>query len=531
MEIHGKNLIGSSLSAEGQQSIVARDPASGQELAPPFFEATTTEVDRAVRLAASAALPFSRCAPEKIAAFLLEIAEQISALGDALLARAVSESGLGLDRLTGERARTLNQIRLFAELVRTGSWLQPYIDRALPDRKPLPRPDLRRTYIPIGPVAVFGASNFPLAFSVAGGDTISALAGGNPVIVKGHPAHPGTSEMVATAIVKAVAASNLPEGVFSLLQGASPRVSIDLVTHPDLRAVGFTGSERAGRALYDAASRRATPIPVYAEMGSVNPVFLLPSAARDAERIAKGFFGSFTLGVGQFCTKPGLLISENGPAFEAVRTKLTDLVRNAAAGTMLYSGIRDAFRNRVGEAAQTPKVTDVSPASLAVVETSGSVEAKPHLLSVDGDAWLKSNQLHGEIFGPATIAISCGSRSQMLEIAHSLEGNLTATVHGTAEEFAEYAELIEALRSKVGRIIFNGYPTGVEVSYAMHHGGPYPATTDAKFTSVGATAIYRFVRPVCYQDCPDSLLPAELQNANRRGLWRVVDGHLTQEPL
>lgn len=531
MEIHGKNLIGSSLSAEGQRNIIARNPASGQELAPVFFEATTVEVDRAVHLAATAALPFSRCTPDKIAAFLLEIVEQISALGDALLECAVSESGLGLERLTGERARTLNQIRLFAELVRTGSWLQPYIDRALPDRKPLPRPDLRRTYIPIGPVAVFGASNFPLAFSVAGGDTVSALAGGNPVIVKGHPAHPGTSEMVATAIVKAVAASNVPEGVFSLLQGASPRVSIDLVTHPDLRAVGFTGSERAGRALYDAASRRPTPIPVYAEMGSVNPVFLLPSAARDAERIAKGFFGSFTLGVGQFCTKPGLLISESGPAFEAVRTKLADLVLNAPSGTMLYGGIRDAFRNRVGEAAEAPNVTAVSPASVAVADTTGKVEASPHLLSIDGDAWLKNHQLHGEIFGPATIAVSSDSRAQLLEIANSLEGNLTATLHGTAEEFAEYSELIEILRNKVGRIIFNGYPTGVEVSYAMHHGGPYPATTDPKFTSVGATAIYRFVRPVCYQDCPDNLLPPELQNANPRGLWRTVDGHLTQDPL
>jgi NADP-dependent aldehyde dehydrogenase len=531
MEIHGKNLIGHSLSAEGERRILARNPDSGKELAPVFFEATTAEVDRAVRLAAGAALPFSQCTPEKIAAFLLEVVEQINILGDTLLERAVSESGLGVDRLTGERARTLNQIRLFAELVHTGSWLQPYIDRGLPDRKPLPRPDLRRTYIPIGPVAVFGASNFPLAFSVAGGDTISALAAGNPVIVKAHPAHPGTSEMVATAIVKAVAASNLPEGIFSLLQGTAPRVSIDLVTHPDLRAVGFTGSERAGRALYDAASRRPTPIPVYAEMGSVNPVFVLPSAARDAERIAKGVFGSFTLGVGQFCTKPGLLISETGPAFEAVRTRLADLVRNAPAGTMLYSGIRDAFRKRIGEAADSPNVTAVGPAAVAVADTTGKVEASPHLLSVDGDTWLKSYQLHGEIFGPATIAVSSGSRAQLLEIANSLEGNLTATVHGTAEEFAEYAELIEVLRNKVGRIIFNGYPTGVEVSYAMHHGGPYPATTDAKFTSVGATAIYRFVRPVCYQDCPNNLLPPELQNANPRGLWRTVDGHLTQEPL
>lgn len=529
MELHGKNLIAGELSAEGDRNLIARDPSTGKELAPAFFEATTSEVERAVNLASSAALPLSRLAPDKLASFLLEIAEQISALGDALLHRASSESGLPLDRLTGERARTLNQIRLFAEMVRTGSWLQPYIDRALPDRKPLPRPDLRRTVLPIGPVAVFGASNFPLAFSVAGGDTISAFASGNPVIVKAHPAHPGTSEMVATAIARAVASSNLPAGVFSLLQGASPRVSIDLIIQPALRAVGFTGSERAGRAIYDAAARRPTPIPVYAEMGSVNPVFLLPSAAADTERIAKGVFGSFTLGVGQFCTKPGLVISEDGAPFEAVRSTISLLVRNASAGTMLYGSIRDAFQNRVSEAAGVSEVTNVTPT--ATIDTNDKVTASPHLFSVDADAWLKSPALHGEIFGPATVAIGCDSRAQMLAVANSLEGNLTATVHGTPQEFEEYADLIEVLRTKVGRIIFNGYPTGVEVSHAMHHGGPYPATTDAKFTSVGATAIYRFVRPICYQDCPDALLPPELQNANPRNLWRTVDGQLTQAPL
>lgn len=531
MDLHGKNLIAGQLSAEGDRSVIARNPSTGAEISPAFFEATTAEVDRAVSLASSAALPFSQCTPDKIADLLLEIANQINSLGDALLERASSESGLPLARLTGERARTLNQIRLFADLVRTGSWLQPYIDRALPDRQPLPRPDLRRTLLPIGPVAVFGASNFPLAFSVAGGDTVSALAGANPVIVKGHPAHPGTSEMVATAITHALAASNLPAGIFSLLQGASPRVSIDLVTHPGLRAVGFTGSERAGRALFNAAAARPNPIPVYSEMGSVNPVFLLPSAAADTERIAKGIFGSFTLGVGQFCTKPGLIIGEDGAPFEAVRSTIAGLVRNAPAGTMLYGSIRDAFRNRVTEAAQASDVTDVAPARLMAIDESGKVEALPHLLSVNADAWLKTPELHGEIFGPATVAIGCGSREQMLAIANSLEGNLTATVHGTPQEFAEYSDLIEVLRTKVGRIIFNGYPTGVEVSYAMHHGGPYPATTDAKFTSVGATAIYRFVRPICYQDCPDALLPPELQNANPRNLWRTVDGQLTQSPL
>jgi NADP-dependent aldehyde dehydrogenase len=309
----------------------------------------------------------------------------------------------------------------------------------------------------------------------------------------------------------------------------SPRVSIDLVTHPELRAVGFTGSERAGRALFDAAASRPNPIPVYAEMGSVNPVFLLPSAAADAERIARGVFGSFTLGVGQFCTKPGIIIGESGAKFDSVRTKLGELVRDAPAGTMLYGGIRDAFRQRVGQAARVDGVTDVTAVTSAVVDTSDKVEARAHLLSVDAGTWLKNHVLREEIFGPATVAVDCDSRAQMIAIANALEGNLTATVHGTAEELEQYADLIEVLRGKVGRIIFNGYPTGVEVSYAMHHGGPYPATTDAKYTSVGATAIYRFVRPVCYQDFPDASLPPELQNANPRGLWRVVDGKLTQD--
>ena len=529
MHLHGKNLIGGELSAEGPRSIVARNPTTGTELSPGFFEATTAEVDRAARMAAEAALPFSQCSPDKLSEFLIEIADQIQSLGDDLLAQASSESGLGLDRLNGERARTLNQIRLFAEIVRSGSWLQPYIDRALPDRKPLPRPDLRRTCIPIGPVGVFGASNFPLAFSVAGGDTVSAFGAGNPVIVKGHPAHPGTSEMVATAIRRAVTASGLPDGVFSLVQGTSPRLSIDLVTHPDLRAVGFTGSARAGRALFDAAVGRPNPIPVYAEMGSVNPVFLLPSAVADAERIARGVFGSFTLGVGQFCTKPGIIIGEGGTAFDGFRDKLAQLVLDAPAGTMLYGGIRDAFRQRIREATQVDGVTDVTAATPAVVGTSEKVEARTHLLSVDARTWLSNHMLHEEMFGPATVAVGCDSRAQMIAIASALEGNLTATVHGTAEELVAYADLIEVLRGKVGRIIFNGYPTGVEVSYAMHHGGPFPATTDAKYTSVGATAIYRFVRPVCYQDFPDAILPDELKNANPRGLWRVVDGKLTQE--
>jgi 2,5-dioxopentanoate dehydrogenase len=529
MQLHGKNMIGASLSAEGTQTLVAVAPQTSETLAPPFFEATTTEVDRAAVLAAEAAGAFAACSAEQVAELLDRIAEETAALGNALIDRAAQESGLSKDRLTGERTRTVNQIRLFAEIVRDGSWVNASIDTAMPKRMPLPRPDIRRMLIPLGPVAVFGASNFPLAFSVAGGDTISALAASNPVIVKAHPAHPGTSELVAQAIARAIQSSALPSGIFSLLQGASPRVSIDLVTHPQIKAVGFTGSEAAGRAIFDAAARRAEPIPVYAEMGSVNPLFVLPGAlAKNPDVLAKGIFDSVNLGVGQFCTKPGMVIGIDGTQFARLGELLAGMFSGAPPGTMIYSGIRNAFEKRLSAASKIAGVTAQMSAQARKVE---GAHASPAMLATDAATWLHNEALRGEIFGPATVSVACGSHEELLQVAKQIQGGLTATIHGTPEDLEKYSDLVAALRMRAGRLIFNGYPTGVEVSHAMHHGGPYPATTDSKFTSVGAAAIYRFARPICYQDFPEPMLPPELQNANPRNLWRTVNGQWMREGL
>ena len=529
MQLHGKNMIGAALSANGTQTLAGVAPQTGESLSPPFFEATPAEVDRAAILATEAAGVFAACSAERIAGLLDNIGAEITALGDALIERAAQESGLSKDRLTGERTRTLNQIRMFAELVRDGSWVNASIDSAMPERTPLPRPDMRRMLIPLGPVAVFGASNFPLAFSVAGGDTISALAAGNPVIVKAHPAHPGTSELVAHAIGRAIQSSALPSGIFSLLHGARPRVSLDLVTHPQIKAVGFTGSEAAGRALFDAAARRPEPIPVYAEMGSVNPLFVLPGAlAKGPDVLAKGIFNSVNLGVGQFCTKPGLVIGIDGMQFERLHELLASMFSDAPPGTMLYTGIRNAFETRLSAAS---KVAGVKTQASAEPRKTEGTEAVPAMLATDAETWLQNDALQGEIFGPATVSVACGSHEELLRIAKQIRGSLTATIHGTPEDLERYSDLVALLRMRAGRLIFNGYPTGVEVSHAMHHGGPYPATTDPKFTSVGAMAIYRFARPVCYQNFPEAMLPPELQNANPRKLWRTVNGRWTREGL
>lgn len=527
--MHGQNILGPQLSASGGKTFRAYAPREGRALEPVFHEATRGEVNRALELAAQAAISLRRSSADAIAGFLLRIREEIAALGDQLIERAAEETGLDRDRLKSERERTLNQIRLFAEIVKEGSWVDARIDTALPDRKPLPRPDLRRMLRPIGPVAVFGASNFPLAFSVAGGDTVSAFAAGNPVIVKAHPAHPGTSELVGTAIANAVKVSSMPEGTFSMLHGVSPDASIALVTHPETRAVGFTGSLRAGRALFDAASRRADPIPVFAEMGSVNPVFLLPGALEGrTQAVADGLFRSVTLGVGQFCTCPGLVFGVTGEPLSRFRNELVKSFETAAPGTMLNPAIRKGYAEKFHTMAAVAGVGSHISSHAANEEHT---EAAPGVFTTDSRNWLSNPELHTEIFGPATVVVECKSDAELLEIANALEGTLTATVHGTPEELARHGELIDILSRKAGRLIFNGYPTGVEVGYAMHHGGPYPATTDEKFTSVGAAAIYRFARPICYQGFPEQLLPQELQNANPGKIWRMVDGQLTRDPL
>lgn len=530
MDIHGRNIIGSELSAEGTETFRAFDPRTGTALPGEFHEAGSAEIARAAELAAKAAVTLGELGAEKIAAFLDAIREELLALGDELIVEADRETALGVDRLRGERDRTVNQIKMFADLVREGSWIDARIDTPNSARRPVPKPDVRRLLRPIGPVAVFGASNFPLAFSVAGGDTGSAFAAGNPVIVKAHPAHPGTSEMAGNAIQKAAKKNSLPSGTFSLLHGLRSDVSIELVTHPNVKAVAFTGSERAGRALYDAAAQRPEPIPVFSEMGSVNPVFLLPSVfTSEPGKTVEGLYRSVVLGVGQFCTSPGLVFGvDEGNGLRNFATQLREQFEKGVPGTMLNGNIAKGFQRAFEEAAALPGVE----ATVSVLEPdAGKTEGRPGVLVTDAPTWQEHERLQEEIFGPSTVIVRCRSMAEMLDCARQLEGSLTATIHGLPEEIAAARDLFAVLERKVGRMIFNGYPTGVEVGYAMHHGGPYPATTDARFTSVGTAAIYRFARPVCFQNFPDAALPPELQNANPRGIWRMLDGHLTKEPI
>jgi NADP-dependent aldehyde dehydrogenase len=508
----------------------ATNPATGERLEPVFEEATSEDIDRAVRAAEAAFEPYAALPAERRAAFLRAIGDEILAEGDALLERTEAETGLPRARLEGERGRTVSQLRMFAQLLDEGSWVEARIDRPDPKRQPAPRPDLRRMLVPLGPVAVFGASNFPLAFSVAGGDTASAFAAGCPVLVKAHPAHPGTSDIVGKAIVAAVRKTGLPEGVFALLQGESHEVGLGLVTHPLVKAVGFTGSLRGGRALFDAAVRRREPIPVYAEMGSSNPIFILPEAlALRGEAIAKGLAASVTLGAGQFCTNPGLAVVGATAAGDVFLEAVAGVLASAPACTMVHAGIKAAYDAGLQARAQLAGV--VLRARSASAGPRAATAAQPALLLTDAVTWRSQPRLAEELYGPGSLAVRCRSKEEMQAVAEALEGHLTATVHGTDADLAEHADLLRTLRRKVGRLIVNGFPTGVEVSAAMHHGGPYPATTDARSTSVGTAAIQRFARPVCFQDVPEAFLPEELQGTNPRRIWRLVDGLLTKDPV
>lgn len=508
----------------------AIDPKTKTALEPAFHQALPVEVDAALA-AAGEAFDCYRNEPAATRARLLEaIATEIEGLGDVLLQRAHQETALPLPRLQGERARTCGQLRLFAEVVREGSWVDARIDTALPGRQPLPRPDLRRMLRPLGPVVVFGSSNFPFAFSVAGGDTASALAAGCPVVVKAHGAHPGTSELVGEAVSRAVAACGLPAGLFSLLHGEGKTIGIALVRHPLTTAVGFTGSHTAGRALFDAASGRSHPIPVFAEMSSLNPVFLLPSAVRErGAALAQGLLGSFTLGVGQFCTKPGLVFAVRGPETAAFLATLADAVKNAAPGIMLTPDICEAFatnRQRIAAFRGVKLLADTTAPSM------GGAEGRASVATVEAADFLAQPELSAlEAFGPFTLVVLADSVAQFTTCAAALEGQLTATVHGSMDEMADSTALLARLELKAGRVLLNGFPTGVEVSPAINHGGPYPATTDTRFTSVGTAALLRFARPVCYQNFADALLPEALRNANPLGLMRLLDGKLSRDPL
>lgn len=530
MQLTGKNIIGFEWRGEGQKTFRAFNPSTSQVLEPEFYESTAEEIDQALQAAESAFSRFRRSSPEEKARLLERIAEEVMDLGEELIQRAAAETGLAEARLTAERLRTVNQLRMFAELVREGSWVEARIDTAIPDRQPIPKPDIRRMLIPLGPVVIFGASNFPLAFSVAGGDTASALAAGNPVVVKAHPAHPGTSELVGRAIQQAVQSLGMPEGLFSLLHGASPEVGAALVRHPLTRAVGFTGSLKGGRALFDLAAARPEPIPVYAEMGSINPVFVLPSVLdQRQEEFAQGLLQSVTLGVGQFCTNPGLVVGLEDERLNGFRERIGTLMSESSAGIMLTPAIYKSFsdKTRTFRKVSGVRVLGESSAPRGREET----EAGGVVFSTDARTFLENRHLGEEVFGPSSLVVGCRDREELKTVARSLEGQLTASIHGSEEELVQYGDLIDILQQKVGRLIFNGFPTGVEVCPSIHHGGPYPATTDVRSTSVGTAAILRFARPVCYQNFPESALPLELRNRNERKIWRLVNNQWTREGI
>lgn len=531
MTLTGRSIIASAPvdgTALGAKGFTAVNPASGEAFGPDYISASPEDLERATAAAEQAFAEYRNFSGTRKAMFLRDIAQRIEANRDAVVERTHLETALPVARLQGELTRTANQLRLFADVVEEGSWVMARIDRALPARTPLPRPDIRSMLRPLGPVAVFGASNFPLAFSVAGGDTASALAAGNPVIVKAHPAHPGTSELVGQAIASSAREAGLPSGVFSLLFDKGTEIGVALVRHACVKAVGFTGSLAGGRALMDAAAARPDPIPCFAEMSSANPVFILPGALSDGgEQIAKELFSSITLGAGQFCTKPGLVFVPQQKA-RGFADQLQQFAQNAPAFTMLTLGIAAQFSKNIAERRACEKIAAVSsPRS----EVRSAFTTHATILMTEAD-FLESNPAFcEEVFGPAVLIVSCSDRDQILRAAKSLNGHLTATLLGSEDDLRSHRDLVNILESKVGRVIFNGYPTGVEVCHAMVHGGPYPASSDGRFTSVGSQAIFRFARPVCYQNFPEEILPAELQNENPLQLLRMIDGTMSRESI
>ena len=502
-------------------SFRASDPTRGTQLDPPFCIAAQAEVARACALAAAAFDDYRRSDPATRAGFLESCADRILGLGDELLERAGLETGLARARLEGERARTVGQLRLFAQLLRQGDWLGLRIDPALPQRKPLPRADLRQRMIGLGPVAVFGASNFPLAFSAAGGDVASALAAGCPVVVKAHPSHPGSSELAAGAISDAARACGLPSGTYSHLSGPANELGAALVSDPRIKAVGFTGSRAGGLALTRLAAARPEPIPVYAEMSSINPVVLLPGALQlRAEAIAAGFVASLTMGSGQFCTNPGLLLAISGPGLERFIAAAADALSKTPAGQMLSSNICAGYHHGVTRLRAQPGVSQLAGGTV----TGGGNVASAALFEVQAAQFIAQRALAEEVFGPSSLVVRCHDGAQLEQVLNHLEGQLTATLHLEASDHPAAARLLPILERKVGRIVVNGWPTGVEVCHAMVHGGPYPATSDSRVTSVGTRAIERFLRPVCYQDVPQDLLPPELRDDAQPRLRRLLDG-------
>lgn len=522
MTLTGRQLIGQEAVLGTEHDIHGENPATGEILSPSYPGANLSQVREACELAASAFDSFRNQPDEKRALFLETCAEEIMALGDELVDRATKETGLPRGRIEGERGRTVGQLKLFADVVRAGRYLDIRIDPALPERKPLPRADLRLRKIPLGPVAVFGASNFPLAFSVAGGDTASSLAAGCPVVVKAHSAHPGTAELVGRAMQRAVARCGLPAGVFSLLYGSGRTVGVELVKHPAIQAVGFTGSRAGGEALMKLAANRPVPIPVYAEMSASNPVFLMPYALQSrGEEIAKGFVASLSLGAGQFCTNPGLVIAERGEALDSFLKAAASAMAEVDPQTMLTAGIHKAYQAGVEQLRSQQEVHEIASGK----PSSDVNRCEARLFTTSAEQFLSNKLLQEEVFGAASLVVICESADEFGKVAEHLEGQLTATVQLEQEDVGYVRSLIPTLERKVGRILCNGFPTGVEVCQAMVHGGPYPATSDSRTTSVGSAAIQRFLRPVCYQDFPEELLPEVLKDANPTGAPRLLDGY------
>lgn len=507
-ELKGYSLVGYGTSKEGARSFRAASASADEALEPTYHASTADGVERAVGLAAEAFSAYAAIHSATRATFLQKIASALEARRDAIINRAEQETALGKTRLQGELARTCSQLRLFADLVEEGSWMDARIDEGDPERKPAPKPDVRSMRRPLGPVVVFGASNFPLAFSVAGGDTASALAAGCPVVCKAHPAHPGTSELAGWAILDAARACGLPEGVFSLLFDDGYGVGQALVQHPEIKAVGFTGSRAGGEALLQLASARPEPVPVYAEMSSINPVFVLPQALRTrAEAIADGLHASFTLGVGQFCTSPGVVLLEDGTAGDSLRNRLVAKTGETPSGTMLTSGICEAYERGL-ERMKAAGAQQVGQAQ----EGNSSGLGRAAIWEVGVDGVIGNSELLQEVFGPSTLLVRYNDKDDLLTFAEAMEGQLTATLQGEPDELPTYKPLIDVLERKVGRLIVNQFPTGVEVGPAMVHGGPFPATSDGRSTSVGTHAIERFTRYVAYQNFPQSLLPLELRD-------------------
>lgn len=528
MQLTGKNQIGNTLKGEGAVKFRTFNPKLNTENETIFTEASDVEINEAVALANDAFFEFRGMSGERKAAFLNAIAEEMEALGDDLISVYMNESGLPEDRALSERTRTVSTLRMFAEAAKEGSWMEARIDTAIPDRQPKPKPDLRKMNIGIGPIVVFGASNFPLAYSTAGGDTASALAAGCPVIVKSHPMHAGTSELVAGAIIRAAEKTGMPNGVFSNLNSRGIEVGVDLVKHPDVKGVGFTGSIRGGRALFDLAAKRKEPIPVFAEMGSINPVILMPNYLRsNLTSIAQQYADSITLGTGQFCTNPGLILGvKSDELTEFMETLGVEITRKKPT-CMLHPTIASNFENGKLKLLQQDGTKIVNHS----IKSDEPNYAQQAIASVDGTFFLQNPTLHEEIFGPFSLVVQCDDLDELTRIIEGLDGQLTGTILTEETEIMERPSLVRALQDRVGRMIFNSVPTGVEVCPSMIHGGPYPASTDARFTAVGTDSIQRWIRPVAYQNWPNALLPDALKDENPLKISRKINNFDTEKSI